>query len=94
MAAGALVVYGASTSTGSIAYQSTLQTTVPAEVRGRAMAVFDVTWNAARLVSLAAGGALAQVAGVRAVYVAGALLLFAAAVIGFRTRVERQEAHE
>ena len=50
-AGGALGLYGVGTSTGMISYQSTLQTTVPAEVRGRAFALYDVMWNAARLTS-------------------------------------------
>lgn len=88
VAGGALVVYGMSTSTGMVAYQSTLQTLVPAETRGRAFAFYDVLWNAARLLSLAAGGVLAEVAGIRLVYVASAVLLFAAAGVGLTTRLD------
>lgn len=88
VAGGALVVYGMSTSTGMVAYQSTLQTLVPAETRGRAFAFYDVLWNAARLFSLAAGGVLAEVAGIRLVYVASAVLLFAAAGVGLTTRLD------
>lgn len=47
----ALGLYGTSTSTGMVAYQATLQTAVPGETRGRAFALYDVVWNAARLVS-------------------------------------------
>ena len=82
VAGGALVVYGMSTSTGMIAYQSTLQTTVPRDIRGRAFAFYDVLWNTARLVSLAVGGIVAELADVRVVYLAAALLLAAAAAIG------------
>lgn len=85
VAGSALVIYGVSTSTGMIAYQSTLQTTVPAEVRGRAFAFYDVLWNTARLVSLAVGGVLAETIGVRAVYAVGGILLFAAAAVGLIT---------
>lgn len=88
VAGGALVVYGMSTSTGMVAYQSTLQTLVPAETRGRAFAFYDVLWNAARLLSLAAGGVLAEVAGIRLVYVTSAVLLFAAAGVGLTTRLD------
>ena len=77
-----------STSTGMVAYQSTLQTLVPAETRGRAFAFYDVLWNSARLLSLAVGGVLAEVVDVRAVYVVSAVLLFAAAAIGLTTRLE------
>ncbi len=85
VAGSALVVYGMSTSTGMVAYQSTLQTLVPGDARGRAFAFYDVLWNAARLLSLAAGGVLADVAGIRLVYVISAVLLFAAAGIGLTT---------
>ena len=81
----ALVAYGMSTSTGMVAYQSTLQTLVPAGVRGRAFAFYDVLWNGARLLSLAAGGVIAEVADVRLVYVISAALLFAAAAVGLST---------
>lgn len=87
VAGGALVVYGMSTSTGMVAYQSTLQTAVPAEARGRAFAFYDVVWNAARLVSLAAGGVLAEAVDVRAVYVVSAVLLLVAASVGFTTKL-------
>jgi MFS family permease len=91
VAGSALVVYGMSTSTGMVAYQSTLQTLVPTEARARAFAFYDVLWNAARLFSLAAGGVLAEVVGIRLVYVVSAMLLFAAAGIGLTTRLT--EAH-
>ena len=89
VAGAALVAYGMSTSTGMVAYQSTLQTLVPAETRGRAFAFYDVLWNAARLVSLAAGGVVAELAGVRLVYVIGGLLLFAAAAVGITAPLTR-----
>jgi MFS family permease len=87
VAGGVLVVYGMSTSTGMVAYQSTLQTLVPADTRGRAFAVYDVLWNGARLVSLAAGGVVAELVDVRVVYLAGAVLLFVAAAVGFTTPI-------
>ncbi|HXH56210.1 MFS transporter [Iamia sp.] len=87
VAAGALVAYGMSTSTGMVAYQSTLQTTVPAETRGRAFAFYDVLWNTARLLSLAAGGVVAELTDVRLVYVASAILLLAAATVGLTTKL-------
>lgn len=82
VAGGALVAYGMSTSTGMVAYQSTLQTLVPAETRGRAFAFYDVLWNSARLLSLAAGGLLTDLIGVRVVYFISAALLLAAAAVG------------
>jgi len=87
-AAGALAVYGVGTSTGMIAYQSTLQTAVPAEVRGRAFALYDVLWNAGRLVSLALGGFLADAVSIQAVYLLGGVLLLAAGAVGLTTQLE------
>lgn len=84
----ALLAYGMSTSTGMVAYQTTLQTEVDPELRGRAFAVYDVAWNGARLLSLGAGGLLADTIGIRAVYLLGAVLLLAAASYGFMTSRE------
>ena len=88
VAGGSLVVYGMSTSTGTIAYQTTLQQAVPADTRGRAIAFYDIIWNATRLVSLAAGALLADSVDVRWVYAAAAALLIAAATIGLTTNVD------
>ena len=83
-----LVAYGMSTSTGTVAYQTTLQQAVPADIRGRTLSFFDVLWNTARLVSLAAGALLADSIDIRWVYVAAAALLLAAAAIGLTTNIE------
>ena len=88
IAGGALVAYGMSTSTGTIAYQTTLQQAVPADTRGRAIALFDIVWNATRLTSLAAGALVADHIDIRWVYAAAATLLIAAAVIGFTSMPE------
>ena len=72
-----------------IAYQATLQTEVPAQLRGRAFALYDVLWNAARLVSLGLGGLLADAVGIRAVYLLGGLLLLAAGAVGWSGPVRR-----
>lgn len=88
VAGGALVAYGMSTSTGMVAYQSTLQTLVPAETRGRAFAFYDVLWNGARLLSLASGGVLVDLFDVRAVYVLSGCLLFLAAGVGLTTNFD------
>jgi hypothetical protein len=45
-------------------------------------AAFDLIWQAMRLVSLLAGGLLADAYGIRAVYYLGGLLLLAAASTG------------
>lgn len=82
-AGGALALYGVGTSTGTIAYQSTLQTTVPAAVRGRVFALFDVVWSATRLVSLGLGAYVADQLSIQAVYAIGGGLLLLAAAIGF-----------
>lgn len=87
-AGGALVIYGMSTSSGMVAYQSTLQTLVPAETRGRAFAFYDVLWNTARLLSLAVGGALVDIIDVRIVYLLSAGLLLFAAIVGLTTELE------
>jgi len=94
VAGGALVAYGMSTSTGMIAYQSTLQTAVPAETRGRAFAFYDVLWNTARLLSLGLGGLAAEVTDVRIVYLTSACLLLAAAAIGLTTNLQEAPADE
>lgn len=82
VAGGALALYGVGTSTGMISYQSTLQTTVPADVRGRALALYDVLWNVARLTSLGLGALLADAASIRTVYLVGGALLLLAAFVG------------
>lgn len=82
LAGGGLVLYGMSTSTGMVAFQTTLQTSVAPELRGRAFALYDVIWNAARVLSLGAGGLLADAVGIRAVYVLGGVLLLGAAGVG------------
>lgn len=71
-----------------IAYQSTLQSLVPAETRGRAFALCDVLWNTAGLVSLAARDVVAKVADVRIVYAASGLLLATAATVGLTTHLD------
>jgi len=91
VASGALVAYGMSTSSGMVAYQSTLQTLVPAETRGRAFAFYDVLWNTARLLSLAAGGALVDIVDVRIVYVISAALLLIAASVGLTTNLDETD---
>ncbi len=81
-AAGALLLYGLSTSTGNVTFSSLVQSRVPEDLRGRAFAGFDVLWQTGRLLSLLGGGLLADAYGVRAVYALGGLLLLAAAAVG------------
>ncbi len=87
VAGSVLVIYGMSTSTGTVAYQTTLQRAIPTETRGRTLAFFDLVWNGARLLSLAGGGLLADILDVRSVYLAAAALLIAAATVGLTTPV-------
>lgn len=82
VAMGALGVYGVGTSTGMVTYNSLLQSTVPDRLRGRIFAFYDVVWQGSRLVSIAAGGFLADIFGIRAVYLLGGLLLLAAGGLG------------
>lgn len=79
----ALVDYGIGTSTGAVTFNSPLQAETPTAVRGRVFAAFDLLWQLGRLASLALGGVLADTTGITAVYVVGAVLLVAAAVIGW-----------
>ena len=81
-AGGALALYGVGTSTGMIAYQSTLQNETPTQTRGRVFALFDILWNGARLISLGIGGVMADAIGVRSVYLLGGVLLLCAALAG------------
>jgi len=72
--AAALVVYGLSTSTGSVCFSSLVQSRVPEHLRGRAFAGFDVVWQTGRMLSLLGGGLLADTNGIHAVYLVGGLL--------------------
>jgi hypothetical protein len=74
----ALVCYGLGTSTGNVTFASVIQSHVPADLRGRVFAAFDLIWHSMRLVS----GLLADSLGIQAVYYAGGGLLFAAAAAG------------
>jgi hypothetical protein len=80
-----LFAYGLNTSSGTVGFQTLVQETAPSSVRGRTFALLDVTWQTGRLISIAAGGGIAVVFGVRAVFVAGGILLIAAAGFGLLT---------
>lgn len=90
VALAALGAYGVGTSTGMVAYNSVLQTTVPDRMRGRVFAFYDVVWQGGRLVSIAVGGVVADALGVRAVYVLGGALLVAAGALGL-ARLRRHD---
>lgn len=83
LAAAALVAYGVGTSTGAVTFNSMLQAETPETVRGRVFAAMDILWQGGRLISLAAGGLLADRFGIQVVYYLGGLLLLAAATAGF-----------
>jgi len=82
-AIGTLFVYGVGTSTGAVTFNSLLQAETPEQLRGRVFAGFDMLWQSGRLLSLLAGGVLADTFGIRAVYYFGAALLVAAATAGW-----------
>jgi hypothetical protein len=83
VALGALAGYGIRTSTWAVTFDSLLQAHVPAPMRGRTLAGFDLTWQLRRLVSLGVGGVVDDTIGVPAVYGLGALLLAAAGTVGW-----------
>ncbi len=82
LVAGALVLYGLSTSTGNVTFSSLIQSRVPEDLRGRAFAGLDILWQSGRLLSLLGGGLLADTLGIQAVYLLGGLLLLTAAAVG------------
>lgn len=79
-----LLVYGLSTSTGAVTFNSLLQAEVPEKLRGRIFATFDMLWQSGRLISLLLGGVAADHFGIRAVFYIGGALLLAAAWIGWQ----------
>lgn len=82
LAAAALIIYGLSTSTGSVTFSSLVQSRVPEDLRGRAFAGFDVLWQTGRMTSLIGGGLVADAVSIQFVYLLGGLLLLAAAAVG------------
>ncbi len=79
----ALVAYGVGTSTGAVTFSSILQAEAPDRLRGRVFAGFDMLWQLGRLLSLLAGGLLADAVGICAVFYLGAVLLLAAVGVGW-----------
>ncbi|MGH9283138.1 MAG: MFS transporter, partial [Acidimicrobiales bacterium] len=86
LALGTLAAYGVGTSTGMVTWNTVLQSSVADGLRGRVFAFFDVVWQSSRLLSIAAGGLLADAVGIRAVYVLGGALLLAAGGLGLARR--------
>lgn len=77
-----LFVYGLNTSTGIVVFSSTVQSAVPGDVRGRVFTLLDITWNAMRLLSLAAGAVLVDAVGIRPLFWTGGAVLTLAGVLG------------
>lgn len=65
-----------------VAFNSTLQDVIPDPVRGRVFTLLDMTWNAARLLSLALGAVLVDAVGVRPVFWMGGTLLALTGLLG------------
>lgn len=87
-----LAAYGVGTSTGMVTWNTVLQSSVPDRLRGRVFAFYDVVWQTSRLVSIGAGGVLADAAGIRAVYALGGALLLAAGALGVARRTQVRAA--
>lgn len=85
VAAAALVAYGVGTSTGAVTFNSMLQQQTADRFRGRVFASMDVLWQGGRLISLSAGGVLADLYGIHVVYYLGGALLLTAATAGLWT---------
>jgi MFS family permease len=86
VAVASLVAYGVGTSTGAVTFNSMLQAQAPEQARGRIFASMDVLWQGGRLLSLAAGGVLADMYGIQVVYYLGGMLLLAASAVGLTLR--------
>lgn len=77
-----LFVYGLSTSTGMVVFNATLQGAIPNAMRGRVFTLLDVTWNTARLISLATGAILVDVIGIQPIFWIGGSMLALSGVLG------------
>lgn len=77
-----LFVYGLSTSSGMVVYNSVMQASVPDQVRGRVFTLMDMTWSIMEILSIGFAGLLADALGIRPVYYLGGGLLLAAGLLG------------
>lgn len=77
-----LFVYGLNTSTGMVVFSSTVQGAIPGNMRGRVFTLFDITWNAMRLISLSIGAIVVDTVGIRPLYWYSGALLSIAGVLG------------
>ncbi len=79
-----LLVYGLSTSTGMVVFNTTVQGAIPDRVRGRVFTLLDVTWSAMRLLSLGLGAIIVDQIEIQALFWAGGTLLVVAGLLGLR----------
>jgi MFS family permease len=86
-----LLVYGLNTSAGMVAFNSTVQGAVPDAMRGRVFTLLDVTWSSARLLSLALGGLIVDLVGIRPVFWTGGVLLTLAGLLGLALLGSRRQ---
>lgn len=77
-----LFVYGLNTSTGMVVFNSTIQGAIPDRMRGRVFTLLDMDWSIFTLLSLAAGGLLADRVGIQPVFWTGGTLLVVAGTVG------------
>ena len=77
-----LFIYGLNTSTGMVVFSSTVQGAIPESMRGRVFTMLDVTWNAMRLLSLAAGAVMVDLLGIQPLFWTGGTLLAVAGMLG------------
>lgn len=77
-----LFVYGLNTSTGSVVYNSLMQSAIPDPVKGRVFTLMDMAWSVTEIISIGAAGILADALGIRTVYYLGGSLLIVAGLFG------------
>jgi MFS family permease len=75
-------IYELNTLTGMVVFSSTVQGAAPGHVRGRVFTLFDVSWNAMRLLSLAIGTVMVDAIGIRPLFWTGGALLGLAGILG------------
>lgn len=77
-----LFVYGLNTSTGSVVYNSIMQTSVTDRVKGRVFTLMDMAWSVMEILSIGLAGVFADSIGIRPVYYVGGTLLIGAGLFG------------
>lgn len=79
-----MFVYGLNTSTGVVVFSSTVQGSVPDNMRGRVFTLLDVSWSTMRLLSLALGAVAVDSVGIRPIFWVGGALLSLSGLLGLR----------